>query len=465
MSSQLGRGRPSAGPSGCPPGEPAAPYAVFRGTAWRTLLSLRLVRPVVRDPSEGGGAASCVSVRHPSCWPSLWRPPGVSPGARRRPPHAPDTRPGPHRVRQPADRHQERRQHLPGRRRAVRHALLEPAEHPGQAPPARPRPAATSTTPPASAASASPTSPARAARAPTATSRSSRTWVRSTSSPASDTKTRCTPRDFSHADETAEPGYYKVGLACGVTAELTATARTGSGRFTYPADKPATLLVRTSNSESGRRRLRTSRSTRRPARSPAPSRRATSAATSTRRANATYYTLYFTARFDRASGDRHLEGRHAEPGRHRGERRHRRIQHRRPAGRGQGLGRLRHVRARHRPGERQGRHLLRQPGERRGQPRAPRTRRPGPSTPSRTQPAGPGAPSSTRSRSAAAPTPSAPPSTPRSTTPCCTRTLISDVDGRYLGATGKVHTAAPGARRPSTAPSPAGTSTARRCSC
>ncbi|MFJ8781514.1 GH92 family glycosyl hydrolase [Streptomyces sp. NPDC102476] len=72
-----------------------------------------------------------------------------------------------------------------------------------------------------------------------------------TSSPASDTKDAVYAADFSHADETAEPGHYKVGLASGVTADLTATARTGSARFTYPADKPASLLFRTANSEVG----------------------------------------------------------------------------------------------------------------------------------------------------------------------------------------------------------------------
>ncbi|MFJ9151605.1 GH92 family glycosyl hydrolase [Streptomyces sp. NPDC102270] len=72
-----------------------------------------------------------------------------------------------------------------------------------------------------------------------------------TSSPASDTKDAVYAADFSHADETAEPGHYKVGLASGVTADLAATARTGSARFTYPADKPASLLFRTANSEVG----------------------------------------------------------------------------------------------------------------------------------------------------------------------------------------------------------------------
>lgn len=72
-----------------------------------------------------------------------------------------------------------------------------------------------------------------------------------TSSPASDTKDAVYAADFAHTDETAEPGHYKVGLESGVTADLAATARTGSGRFTFPADKPASLLIRTANSEVG----------------------------------------------------------------------------------------------------------------------------------------------------------------------------------------------------------------------
>lgn len=42
------------------------------------------------------------------------------------------------------------------------------------------------------------------------------------------------PVAFSHADEQAGPGYYRVRLGSGVTAEMTATARTGTFRFTFP---------------------------------------------------------------------------------------------------------------------------------------------------------------------------------------------------------------------------------------
>lgn len=120
-----------------------------------------------------------------------------------------------------------------------------------------------------------------------------------TSSPASDTKDAVYASDFAHADETAEPGRYKVRLASGVTADLTATARTGSARFTFPADKPASLLVRTANSEVG--------STDSTVRID-PAKRTVSG--SVRSGNfcgyldpegqRAYYTVHFVARFDRA---------------------------------------------------------------------------------------------------------------------------------------------------------------------
>jgi predicted alpha-1,2-mannosidase len=49
---------------------------------------------------------------------------------------------------------------------------------------------------------------------------------------------------FSHDTEKAEPGYYAVTLSdYGVRAELTATTRVGLHRYTFPADKPAHVLV------------------------------------------------------------------------------------------------------------------------------------------------------------------------------------------------------------------------------
>jgi predicted alpha-1,2-mannosidase len=49
---------------------------------------------------------------------------------------------------------------------------------------------------------------------------------------------------FSHATEQAEPGYYAVTLSdYAVRAELTASTRVGFHRYTFPADKPAHVLV------------------------------------------------------------------------------------------------------------------------------------------------------------------------------------------------------------------------------
>ncbi|WP_433303220.1 GH92 family glycosyl hydrolase [Actinoplanes sp. CA-030573] len=72
-----------------------------------------------------------------------------------------------------------------------------------------------------------------------------------TTSPSADATDALYASTFSHANEAAEPGYYRVGLDSGAGAELTVTDRTGLGRFTFPAGKPANLLFRTSLSETG----------------------------------------------------------------------------------------------------------------------------------------------------------------------------------------------------------------------
>jgi predicted alpha-1,2-mannosidase len=51
---------------------------------------------------------------------------------------------------------------------------------------------------------------------------------------------------YSHADEQATPGYYRVGLTrYGINAELTATERSGWQRYTYPASTTANVLFNT----------------------------------------------------------------------------------------------------------------------------------------------------------------------------------------------------------------------------
>lgn len=54
-----------------------------------------------------------------------------------------------------------------------------------------------------------------------------------------------------HSKENASPGAYSVELGNGVRVELSATLRTGVARFTFPRDKPASLLFRTSDTEVG----------------------------------------------------------------------------------------------------------------------------------------------------------------------------------------------------------------------
>jgi predicted alpha-1,2-mannosidase len=53
---------------------------------------------------------------------------------------------------------------------------------------------------------------------------------------------------FSHANESAEPGYYRVKFDNGVQTELTATPRSGMARFAFPVQAPATLLIRVNGS-------------------------------------------------------------------------------------------------------------------------------------------------------------------------------------------------------------------------
>ncbi|MGA9851533.1 MAG: GH92 family glycosyl hydrolase [Gammaproteobacteria bacterium] len=72
-----------------------------------------------------------------------------------------------------------------------------------------------------------------------------------TRSPSADSTDRYYASDFRHADEHATPGDYRVRLANGVTVELGAALRSGMARFEFPADKPANLLIRVSDSEVG----------------------------------------------------------------------------------------------------------------------------------------------------------------------------------------------------------------------
>src|SRR3954465_11506040 len=55
-----------------------------------------------------------------------------------------------------------------------------------------------------------------------------------TSSPTSDSSDSTYASTFSHGNETAAAGYYRVGLDNGANVELSATTHTGAGRLTYP---------------------------------------------------------------------------------------------------------------------------------------------------------------------------------------------------------------------------------------
>ena len=71
------------------------------------------------------------------------------------------------------------------------------------------------------------------------------------SSPSADDGDSVYASTYSHDNETARAGSYRVTLDSGVKAELSATTRTGAARFTWPAGGPATLLIRASDSEVG----------------------------------------------------------------------------------------------------------------------------------------------------------------------------------------------------------------------
>jgi len=56
---------------------------------------------------------------------------------------------------------------------------------------------------------------------------------------------------FSHANESAKPGYYSVKLNNGIKVELTATTRSGFGRFTYPGHGPEVMTINAASNVKG----------------------------------------------------------------------------------------------------------------------------------------------------------------------------------------------------------------------
>jgi predicted alpha-1,2-mannosidase len=71
-----------------------------------------------------------------------------------------------------------------------------------------------------------------------------------TTSPSTDFR-HAYSSSFVHADEEATPGSYRVRLGSEVEVVLAAGLRAGLGTFTFPAGKPASVLIRTSDSEVG----------------------------------------------------------------------------------------------------------------------------------------------------------------------------------------------------------------------
>jgi predicted alpha-1,2-mannosidase len=70
-------------------------------------------------------------------------------------------------------------------------------------------------------------------------------------SPTADTTDAKYAATFSHANESASPGRYTVGLDNGVRSDLAVSTRAGVGDFTFPTGSAANLLFRTSNSLNG----------------------------------------------------------------------------------------------------------------------------------------------------------------------------------------------------------------------
>jgi predicted alpha-1,2-mannosidase len=70
-------------------------------------------------------------------------------------------------------------------------------------------------------------------------------------SPSLDSKDERYAADFTHADEQAIAGDYRVKLSNGVAVELVAATHSGMASFVFPAGSPANLLIRASDSEVG----------------------------------------------------------------------------------------------------------------------------------------------------------------------------------------------------------------------
>ncbi|MGH1552663.1 hypothetical protein ACRAWF_13025 [Streptomyces sp. L7] len=212
----------------------------------------------MRDPSEGGGAASCVSVPCPWHWPPPSRVGGatLALAATAAPPQLVKD---PSAYVDPLIGTKNGGNVFPGA--VVPFGMLSwsPENTRGSATKHGRSQAATSTAPPASAASASPTSaapaaPRRGGRRTDHAVRRRRHLVTVGGHQGRRLRRLLARRREGH------PGRYTLGLASGATADLAVSKRAGVADFTCPADRPASLLFRVSNSSTAAR-TRTSTST------------------------------------------------------------------------------------------------------------------------------------------------------------------------------------------------------------
>jgi putative alpha-1,2-mannosidase len=109
-----------------------------------------------------------------------------------------------------------------------------------------------------------------------------------TKSPGTDPAAYDAP--FSHADETASPGYYRVTLGSGMDVRLAASTRTGIGQFSYPAEATSSMTINAGGSANGDQAAQVNID-------PA-TRMVTGSTTAHVGCGSESYTIYFAAQFD-----------------------------------------------------------------------------------------------------------------------------------------------------------------------
>ena len=95
--------------------------------------------------------------------------------------------------------------------------------------------------------------------------------------------------NFSHTNESASPGYYRVKLDNEVNVELTVTLRSGMGQFTYPASTQANMVINLNGSANGNSGSQVS---------VIGTNQVTGQTTSQIGCGSSHYSIYFAAQFD-----------------------------------------------------------------------------------------------------------------------------------------------------------------------